>query len=129
MLYMQWNYASCLLKSRVLKFELYVDNFILYAYSAGMRWQSIIVLLAIALSVVAPPSLPLMAAQGGQAEIGTLDVCRSATPALSSNGDMPCIISCMNRPLPQGLSKVPAVAVPRFNPFCIAFQDERPPKS
>jgi hypothetical protein len=94
-----------------------------------MKWQSIIVLLAIALSIVVPPTLPIMAAQGGQAEIGTLDVCHSATPALSSNGEMPCINECMNRPLPPGLSKVPAVAAPRFTPFCIAFQDERPPKS
>ena len=94
-----------------------------------MRWQSIIVLLAIALSIVVPPTLPIMAAQGGQAEIGTLDVCHSATPALSSNGDMPCINSGMNQPLPLGLSKVPAVAAPRFAPFNIAFQDERPPKS
>ncbi len=94
-----------------------------------MRWQSIIVLLAIALSIVVPPALPIMAAQGGQAEIGTLDVCHSATPALSSNGDMPCINEGMNLLLPQELSTVSAVAAPRSKPFCIAFQDERPPKS
>ena len=94
-----------------------------------MRWQSIIVLLAIALSIVAPPALPIMVAQGGQAEIGTLDVCHSAIPALSSSGDMPCINECMSLPLSQGLSKISARATPRFKPFCIAFQDERPPKS
>ena len=94
-----------------------------------MRWQSIIVLLAIALSIVVPPVLPNMIARGGQAELGTLDVCHSATPALSSNGDMPCIHEGMNQLLPQELSKVSAVAVPRSKPFCIAFQDERPPKS
>lgn len=94
-----------------------------------MRWQSIIVLLAIVLSIAAPPALPIMVAQGGQAEIGTLDVCHSATPALSSNGDMPCISASMNLPLPQGLIKISVVAVPRFKPFSIAFQDERPPKS
>ncbi len=94
-----------------------------------MRWQSIIVLLAIALSIALPPALPIMADQDGQAEIGTLDVCHSTTPALSSNGEMPCINECMNQPLPPGLSTVSDVAPPRFKPFGIAFQDERPPKS
>jgi len=94
-----------------------------------MRLQAIIVLLAITLSIIVPPVLPGMVAPGGPAEIGTLDVCHSATPALSSNGDMPCINECMNQPLPPGHSKVPAVTIPRFTPLCIAFQDERPPKS
>ncbi len=94
-----------------------------------MRWQSIILLLALVLSIAAPPALPIMAAQGGQTEIGTLDVCHTATPALSSHGDMPCINVCMNQPLPQGLSTVSVVAPSLFKPFCIAFQDERPPKS
>jgi hypothetical protein len=94
-----------------------------------MRWKSIILLLAIALSIVVPPALPIMIAQGGQTEIGTLDVCHSATPALSSNGDMPCINSAIDQPLPPGLSNISAVIAPRSKPFCIAFQDERPPKS
>jgi hypothetical protein len=94
-----------------------------------MRWQSILVLLAIALSIAVPPALSLMSAQGGQVEIGTLDVCHSATPALSSNSDLPCINAGMNQPLPLGLSKVSAVAAPRFKPCSLAFQDERPPKS
>jgi hypothetical protein len=115
--------------AEVLKLELYVDNFFIYTYSVPMRWQSIIVLMAIALSIVLPPALPIMAAQGGRVEIGTLDVCHSATPALSTSGDMPCINDCKNQPLPLGLSTVPAVAAPLFKPFSIAFQDERPPKS
>ena len=94
-----------------------------------MRWKAILVLLAITLTIIVPPVLPNMVASGGLAEIGTLDVCHSATPALSSNGDMPCINVGMNLPLPQGLIKTSAVAVPRFKPFSIAFQDERPPKS
>jgi hypothetical protein len=94
-----------------------------------MKWQVIIVLLALALSIVAPPVLPILVAQDGQAEIGTLDLCRSATPALSSNGDMPCINVGTNLPLPQGAVKVSAAATPLFKPFNLAFQDERPPKS
>ena len=94
-----------------------------------MRWKALIVLLAIALTIIVPPVLPNMVASGGLAEIGTLDVCHSATPTLSSDGDMFCITVGMNLPFPQGVVKVSAVATPRFKPFCIAFQDERPPKS
>ena len=94
-----------------------------------MRWKALIVLLAITLSIIVPPALPNMVASGGLAEIGTLDVCHSATPALSSNGDMLGITVGMNPPLPQGIIKISSVAVLRFKPFCIAFQDERPPKS
>jgi hypothetical protein len=94
-----------------------------------MKWQALIVLLAIALSIAVPPVLPLMAARGGAAEIGTLDLCHSAAPALSSNGDMPCINSAIDQPLPPGPNILSAVVAPLSEPFCIAFQDERPPKS
>jgi hypothetical protein len=93
-----------------------------------MRWQAVIVLLAIALSIVVPPSLPLMIGQGGQASIGTLDVCHSSLPALASNGNMPCVSECPCRPLPLAQKKVSEIANPPFKPLLIAFQDERPPK-
>jgi hypothetical protein len=57
---------------------------------AAMRYQSLIVLIAIAVSTVASPSL-LAIAHDRETMIGVLDVCHSVTPALSSNGDMPCV--------------------------------------
>jgi hypothetical protein len=93
-----------------------------------MRWQAIIVLLAVALSIVVPPSLSLTIADGGHSMIGTLDVCHSAAPALSSNGEMPCVNECPCRPLPLAQKKVSEIANPPFKPLLIAFQDERPPK-
>jgi hypothetical protein len=92
-----------------------------------MRWQAIIVLLAITLSVFVPPSLSLTGSCG-QAAIGTLDVCHSAIPALSSNGEMPCMNECSNAHLPLGLQEIiHIVSLPDKSVF-IAFQDERPPK-
>ena len=92
-----------------------------------MRWQSIILLLAITLSIVVPPSLQL-AGRGAQAAIGTLDVCHSATPALSSDGEMPCLTECSGSPLPLALQEViHLLSLPDTSIF-IAFQDERPPK-
>jgi len=92
-----------------------------------MRWQAAIVLLAITLSMVVLPSLPL-AGRGGQAAIGTLDVCHSAIPALSSNGEMPCLNEYSNAPLPLALQEIiHLVSLPDKSVF-IAFQDERPPK-
>jgi hypothetical protein len=93
-----------------------------------MKCQAAIILLAIVLSIVVPPSLPLTILHGGQAEIGTLDVCHSTTPALSSNGDMPCMSESPYKPLPLPQNVVAVIENPQFKPFFIAFQDERPPK-
>jgi hypothetical protein len=93
-----------------------------------MKWKAVLILLSITLGIIAPPSLPLMIDHGVKAEIGTLDVCRSATPALSSNGDMPCMNECPCRHLPLAESKNAGIITPPFKPLLIAFQDERPPK-
>lgn len=93
-----------------------------------MRLQTVIILLAIALSIVVPPSLPFAISDGGRASIGILDVCHSATPALFSNGDMPCINVCPCRPLPLALENVTEIAPSPRKPFLLAYQDERPPK-
>ncbi len=93
-----------------------------------MKWRAIIVLAAIALSIVVPPSLPLLISGDAHASIGTLDVCHSATPALSSNGDMPC----MNEPAchPAVISLFTSITPENkpLKPQSITFQDERPPR-
>jgi hypothetical protein len=93
-----------------------------------MRWKAIIVLLAVALSIVVPPSLSLTLADSRHPMIGTLDVCHSATPALSSNGDMPCMNEGAYHPLPLAQNQIVGIATPPFKPLLIAFQEERPPK-
>jgi hypothetical protein len=93
-----------------------------------MRWKAIIVLLTIALSIIVPPSLSVTIADGGHSMIGTLDICHSATPALSSNGDMPCVNECQCNPVPLAQHKAFEIVNPPCKPLLIAFQDERPPK-
>jgi hypothetical protein len=72
-------------------------------YTAFMRWQALIVLIVIIVSIVSSPSLPQTFAKEGKSVIGILNVCHSATPALSSNGDMPCVTeySCSHVPTPS----------------------------
>ena len=57
----------------------------------AMRWQFLIVLMAIAVGAVASPSLPLTIAYDRESMIGVFNVCNSVTPALTSNGDMSCV--------------------------------------
>ena len=94
-----------------------------------MKWKALIVLMALALSIVAPPSLPWLANTGSEAEIGTLDVCHSAMPALSGTGDMPCMneCPCVHAPLMANIGST--ISHFLFKPQLIAFQDERPPRS
>ena len=93
------------------------------------KWNALIVLLALALSVVAPPSLPWLANPGGESEIGTLDLCHSTAPGLSAGIDMPCISECPGHYAPLAIPsphEVPSVAL---KSLLIAFQDERPPQA
>jgi hypothetical protein len=93
-----------------------------------MKWKSFIVLLSIALSLVVPTSLPFLSDYGAMAAIGTLDVCHSAVPALSSNGDMPCVNVLASNLLPLTLLETLQIAIQPCKPRILAFQDERPPK-
>ena len=94
-----------------------------------MRWKALIVLLTIALGLIVPPSLALNNALGGQTTIGTLDVCSSATPALSANGEMPCVNECPCKQVP--LSAVGQAGPVRhiFTQTLIPAQNDRPPKA
>jgi hypothetical protein len=94
-----------------------------------MKWNAVLVLLAIAVGIIVPPSLPMIIAHGGQASIGVLDVCHSATPALSSNGEMPCVSECPCRLLSLEQGRIPGMINPPCKPVVIAFQDELPPKA
>ena len=93
-----------------------------------MKWNAVFVLLAIAVGILVPPSLPIMIAHGGQASIGVLDVCHNATPALSSNGEMPCVNECPCRLLHLEPGRMHGMVKSPCKPVLIAFQEELPPK-
>jgi hypothetical protein len=93
-----------------------------------MKWQALIALLAIALSIIAPPSLPFLSDHGATTAIGALDICHSATAALSANGDMPCINEYYGHPSHLELYNI-------FEFYFllklseISYQDEHPPQA
>jgi hypothetical protein len=94
-----------------------------------MKWQTVIVLLAIGISIAVPPSFPVTSDHSNHAMIGNIDVCHQAAPALATNGGMPCLHQCTCDFLPLALDKIADIVNPRIKPLLIAFQDERPPKS
>jgi hypothetical protein len=93
-----------------------------------MKWHAVMVLLAIAVGILVPPTLPMMIAHGGQASIGVLDVCHNTAPALSSNGEMPCVSEYPCRLLSLEPSRIHGLVNSPCKPVVIAFQDELPPK-
>jgi len=94
-----------------------------------MRWQALIVLLAVLVGIAVPPALPLVLGHDGRAAIGTLDLCHSSTPALSSNGEMPCVSECTCSFSPLVKTVTADITKFFFTPSVIAFPDERPPKA
>jgi hypothetical protein len=115
-------------RTRLLKLEVYIDTNFPVLYSIFMKWQAIIVLLAIAISVAVPPALPLTT-HGGTASIGTLDVCHSAAPALSSNGEMPCmsVTPCAQQPVQPIICQ--SFQEPLSKELLIPFDNEHPPQA
>ena len=94
-----------------------------------MKWQALIVLLALALGVAAPPSLSWLANTDNEAEIGILDVCHSTNPSLSAGSDIPCISECLGHHAPLITSSLQEITSVALKPLFIAFQDERPPQA
>jgi hypothetical protein len=93
-----------------------------------MKWQAVVILFAIAVSIAVPPTLSLTVVHDKQAAIGVLDVCHSAAPALFSNGDMPSIGAYSFSPLPLEACMTAESVVPSFKHLLVAFQNDRPPK-
>jgi hypothetical protein len=105
-----------------------LTTILLLFYSVHMKWQAAIILFAIIVGFAVPPALPLNAVCDKQTEIGVLDFCHSATPALSSNGDMPFISALFCRPFPLESCIVSTQIAPPLKTPIIASQDEHPPK-
>ena len=95
----------------------------------AMRWQCLIVLMAITVSAVASPSLPPTIAYDRESMIEVLNVCHPVTLALSSNGDMPYMNEhrCSHVPLPSDScsESLHPVTTPMFFPKT----NEHPPNA
>jgi hypothetical protein len=94
-----------------------------------MKWQAVMVLLAIGVSITVPPCFIVPGDHGNHAMIGNLDVCHTATPTLSANGNMPCVHQCPCNHMPLIQDKITKILNPRIKPLLITFQEERPPKA
>ncbi len=94
-----------------------------------MKWPAVIVLLAIALTVFVPPVLPQTSMHSRTAEIGSLDVCHAATPALAANGEMPCIATVMSVHCPVMFIAISPSQKPFFLLSVYNSDTEHPPKA
>ncbi len=95
-----------------------------------MKWVTIILLVVLAFTVLAPISpLSLIIDRQEQPLLGNLDVCNSAAPALSSNGEMPCV-SINPSQLPLYLSITTSDPLhPLFTEVVFTAPNEQPPKA
>lgn len=95
-----------------------------------MKWVTVILLVVLAFTVLAPISpLSLIIDRQEQPLLGNLDVCNSAAPALSSNGEMPCV-HINHSQLPLYLSVTTSVSFhPAFTEVVFTAPNEHPPKA
>jgi hypothetical protein len=94
-----------------------------------MKWLTLIVLSAVVASIGGPPLPPPMHNHGDRAEIRMLDVCHSATPALSSNGEMPCVFTRPSSQVPVASIARANISDPIFPQFLFPQQNDQPPKA
>jgi hypothetical protein len=93
-----------------------------------MKWQTLIVVVAITFSVLSPISVHLTI-EYGQTSIGTFDVCHAGSLAVSSVHEMPCFIENLYVLIrPSSPARAEDLSLVSQLPI-IAFQDERPPKA
>jgi hypothetical protein len=109
-----------------LKLELYVDKerHVILLYS--MRLTSIMIVIAIALSILSPPVVVSLQAGPASPSIQTLDVCHRT--GMGIHPDLPYIHECPCKPLSLRLAGVCAIYRTPCKPLLIIFQDERPPE-
>ena len=95
-----------------------------------MKWVTIILLVVLAFTVLAPFSpFSLVLDRQEQPILGNLDVCNSAAPALSSNGEMPCV-TIPSSDLPIYLSLATSDPFHHlFTEVVFTAPNEQPPKA
>lgn len=95
-----------------------------------MRSISIILLLVFSVTMVTPLSSFSLTVNGKVYDmLTTLDVCHSAAPAISSNGEMPCVHMSANSIIPAVIVTIHEAAYPVFTELILAARNEQPPQS
>lgn len=104
---------------------------ILSDYIRTMKWATVMLLLVLAFTVLTPVSSfsLFIAAEHGDEALATLDVCHSAAPALSSNGEMPCLQMTAMSIIPAVFITFHETAHPVFTELILTTRNEQPPQS
>jgi hypothetical protein len=96
----------------------------------NMKWVSVILLIVFAFTVIAPMTLfTLTIVHDEGSFLGNLDVCRSAAPAMSSNGEMPCVSVCPFSSVPMLYLSTIAPSPQVFAELILTTRNEHPPRS
>jgi len=95
-----------------------------------MKWVTIILLVVLAFTVLAPFSpFSLIIDRYEQPLLGNLDVCNAAAPVLSSNCEMPCV-TIRSSDLPIHLSQSASDTFHHlFTEVVFTVPNEQPPKA
>ncbi len=92
-----------------------------------MRLTSLILAIAIGLSVLAPAGVVYLHAGSVTVSIGTLDVCHHSSYGV--NPDTPYIYECACRLFPSQSAGIRDIFEAPCRPVLVSYQDERPPES
>jgi hypothetical protein len=99
-------------------------------YTLSMKRVSFALLVILAFTVLAPMAMfTFPAIDNGNTFLGTLDVCRTATPALSTGGEMICIGACVYRPVPALVVSVQKPCAQLFVELILSSRNEQPPRT
>lgn len=95
-----------------------------------MRPISTVVLAVLLLTALSPlGALTFPAVCTGQPVLGNLDVCHHAAPALSSQGDMPCVGSCTCTNVPTVVVATVVQPTPLLFCYLLPSKNDRPPQA
>ena len=95
-----------------------------------MKPTAYLLLIVLAFTVVAPmTSFTFIGRSDGGTFLGELDVCHSAAPALSANGEMPCVGMTSGIVLPSFSIAISAPVQPVFTELILSGSTEHPPQS
>jgi hypothetical protein len=95
-----------------------------------MRSVTFILLIVLAFTVLAPlASFTIITVDDGRSFLGNLDVCHAAAPALSSNGEMPCVPIAVHNVVPSLSMTDHKTGNPLFTELILTTRNEHPPRS
>ncbi len=102
-----------------------------YDYIRTMKWATAMLLFVLVFTVLTPlsPTSLILSADRSENAYVNLDVCHSAAPAFSSDGEMPFLNMTITSYQPAFLRVSGDPAGPLFTELILAYRSEQPPRS